>query len=328
MTGARLILAFILTVGLVGVPVAAAAQPPRLYRVGYLGTGPLEPTDPGWKGFVRALREQGYTEGQNLVIEYRSAGGRNEAYPALAAELVKLKMDVIVAHGSTAVLAAKQASSTIPIVLFNVADPVGVGLVGSLAHPGGNVTGVSSQGADFNGKLVELANAAVPRLTRIAVISSATNPAHAPLVKELATAASALGITLDSFPIRESTDVQSSFTAMAKNGAHAVIVLPEHVTWAHRARIVELAARGRLPTVCVYRAWADAGCLMGYGPSLDDMLYRAGVMAGKVLKGAKPADLPVEQPTKFELILNLKTAKALGLTIPPAVLARADELIQ
>jgi len=190
------------------------------------------------------------------------------------------------------------------------------------------VTGVSSQGADFNGKLVELAKAAVPRLTRISVISSATSPAHAPLVKELTTATSALGITPDSFPIREPTDVQASFTAMARKGVQAVIVLPEHVTWAHRARIVELVARGRLPTVCVYRVWADAGCLMGYGPSLDDMLYRAGVMAGKVLKGAKPADLPVEQPTKFELVINLKTAKALGLAIPQSLLARADEIIQ
>ena len=322
--------AFLLGLAL-GIHIAAqtaAAQPPRLYRVGYLGGDPLVTTDPGWQGLVRALREQGYTEGQNLGIEYRSAEGRNEAFPALAAELVKLKVDVIVAHAVPAGLAAKQATSTIPIVLFNVADPVGAGLVVSLAHPGGNVTGVSSQGADFYGKLVELAKGGVPRLTRIAAISSATNPAQAPLVKELATAASALGITLDSFPIREPTDVPVSFTAMARNGAQAVVVLPDHVTWSHRARIVDSAARGRLPTICVYRVWAEAGCLMGYGPSVVDMLYRAGVLAGKVLNGAKPADLPVEQPTKFELVINLKTAKALGLTIPPAVLARADELIQ
>jgi putative ABC transport system substrate-binding protein len=324
----RVVSVAMLLVAALAAPLATPAQSPRLFRVGYLGGDPLVTTDPGWQGFGRALHEQGYTEGQNLAIEYRSAEGRNEAFPALAAELVKLKVDLIVAHAVPAGLAAKQATSTIPIVLFNVADPVGAGLVMSLAHPGGNVTGVSSQGADFYGKLVELAKEAVPRLTRIAAISSATNPAQAPLVKELATAASALGITLDSFPIREPTDVQLSFTAMARSGAQAVVVLPEHVTWSNRARIVDLAARGRLPTVCVYRVWADAGCLMGYGPSVDDMLYRAGVLAGKILKGAKPADLPVEQPTKFELVINLKTAKTLGLTIPPAVLARADEVIE
>jgi putative ABC transport system substrate-binding protein len=176
-------LAALATVAILAAPFAQA-QPPKLYRVGYLGTDALVPTNPGWQGFLRALREQGYAEGQNLSIEYRSAEGRNEAYPVLAAELVQLRVDVIVAHGGRAVLAAKQATSTIPIVLFNVADPVGTGLVVSLAHPGGNVTGVSSQGADFDGKLVELARAAVPRLTRIAAISSATNPAHTPLVKE------------------------------------------------------------------------------------------------------------------------------------------------
>jgi putative ABC transport system substrate-binding protein len=208
---------------------------------------------PIWRGFVRTLHEQGYTEGQNLAIEYRSAAGRNEAFPALAAELVKLKVDVIVAHATPAVLAAKQATSTIPIVLYNVADPLGAGLVASFAHPGGNVTGVSSQGTDFYGKLVELANEAVPRLTRVAAISGATNPAQVAGVKKLAMAASALGITLDSLPLREFTDVQLAFTAIGRNGAQAVVVLPEHVTWSHRARIVDLAARGRLPTICVYR---------------------------------------------------------------------------
>jgi len=316
-----------LTFGIQAAALAAAAQP-RVYRVGYLGGGPLVSTDPAWNELVRALRDQGYKEGQNLVIEHRSAAGRNEAFPALAAELVKLKVDVVVAHSTPAVLAAKQATTTIPIVLLNVADPVGAGLVASLARPGGNVTGVSSQAADFTAKLLELAKEVVPRLDRVAVITTPTNPALAARVRDLETAASALGITIDSFGVGGPPEIQQAFPAMMKRGTHAAVVLPDTLIWFHRVQILDLAARSQLPTVCTFRVWAEAGCLLAYGPSLVHMWYQAGVFAGKLLHGAKPASLPVEQPTKFELVINLKTAKALGLTIPASVLARADEVIQ
>jgi len=313
-----------LALALLAGPLAVEAQPAKVARVGYLSSGAFTPTDPVLQG----LREQGYTEGQNLAIEYRSAEGRNEAFPALAAELVRLKVDVIVAHSAPAALAAKQATTTIPIVLLNVADPVGIGLVASLARPGGNVTGVSSQAADFTAKLLELAKQAVPRLDRVAVITTPTNPALALRVRDLEAAASTLGVTLDSFGIGGPREIQQAFPTMTQRGDHAVVVLADTLIWFHRAQILDLATRSHLPTICMFKVWAEAGCLLGYGPSLDHMWYQAGVFAGKLLNGAKPADLPVEQPTKFELVINLKTARALGLTIPPAVLVRADEVIQ
>jgi putative ABC transport system substrate-binding protein len=317
-----------LGLGILARPRAAAPQPAKVARVGYLSSGVFTRTDPVEGELLRGLREQGYTEGQNLAIEYRSAQGRNEAFPALAAELVRLKVDVIVAHSAPATLAAKQATTTIPIVLLNVADPVGVGLVASLARPGGNVTGVSSQAADFTAKLLELAREAVPRLDRVAVITTPTNPALAPRVRDLEAAASALGITLDSFGVGGPPEIQQAFPAMTQRGAHAVVVLADTLIWFHRAQILDLATRSHLPTICMFKVWADAGCLLAYGPSLAHMWYQAGVFAGKLLNGVKPATLPVEQPTKFELIINLKTTKALGLTILPAVLARADEVIE
>src|SRR5262249_50501669 len=206
------------------------------------------------------------------------------------------------------------------------------GLVASLARPGGNVTGVSSQAVDFAAKLLELARQAVPRLDRVAVITTPTNPALATQVRNLETGASALGIALDSFaiggPSEIPSEIQQAFPAMKQKGDHAVVVLADHLIWFHRAQILEQATRSRLPTICMFKVWADAGCLLAYGPSLAHMWYQAGVFAGKLLNGAKPADLPVEQPTKFELVINFKTAKALGLTIPTSVLARADEVIQ
>src|SRR5215471_6462131 len=326
---ARLAALALVAVTVFTAPIGVGAQPAKVARVGWLeGEGVFTPTGPLTTELLRGLREQGYTEGQNLAIEYRSAEGRNEAFPALAAELVRLKVDVIVAHGATATLAAKQATPTIPIVLVNVGDPVGQKLVASLARPGGNVTGVSSQALDFAAKLLELARRAVPRLDRVAVITTPTNPALAPQVRNLETGAAALGIALDSFGVGGLPEIQQTVPAMMQKGDHAVVVLPDHLIWFHRAQILELATRSRLPTICMFKVWAEAGCLLGYGPSLAHMWYQAGVFAGKLLNGAKPADLPVEQPTKFELVINLKTAKTLGLTIPPAVLARADEVIQ
>ena len=318
-------LPLIFLLGLLAAPITVEAQSQRIFRVGYLGGSPPSPAQPTVMGFVRGLRELGYVEGKNLAIEYRWVDGNNEGFPALAAELVRLKVDVIVAHSVPAVLAAKQTTVTIPIVLLNVPDPVGSGLVTSLAHPGGNVTGVSSQSADFIAKLLELSKDVVPQLARVAVI---TPPERGANRKALETAAPALGIALHAFPLRDSTDVVQAYTMIAEQGDQAIVVLPDHVTWFHRAQILDLAGRRRLPTICIYEVWAQAGCLLAYGPNLPDMWYRAGVFAGKLLKGAKPADLPIEQPTKFELVINLKTAKALGLTIPPALLGRADEVIQ
>jgi putative ABC transport system substrate-binding protein len=284
-------------------------------------------------GFVRGLREQGYVEGQNLTIEYRWTTGTNE-FAGLAAELVRLKVDVIVAHASPAVRAAKQATATIPIVLLNVADPVGEGLVASLARPGGNVTGVSNQSADFMGKLLELSKEAIPELVRVAVIAPPTpetgafGPVTRARIKELETAASVLGVTVHSYLMRDSVDVSKVFAQLVEQKAHAVVVLPDWVTWFHRVQILDLSTRSRIPSVCIFKLWAQAGCLIAYGPSLPDLFYRAGVLTGKLLKGARPADLPVEQPTKFELVINLKTAKALGLTIPQTLLLRADQVIE
>ena len=314
---------------LVAASFGVGAQPAKVARVGWLnGEGVFTPNGPLTAELLRGLREQGYTEGQNLAIEYRSAEGRNEVFPALVAELVRLKVDVIVAHGGPATLAAKQATTTIPIVLVNVGDPVRLGLVASLARPGGNVTGVSSQAVDFAAKLLELARQAVPRLDRVAVITTPTNPLQAPQVRSLEAGASVLGIALDTFGIEGPSEIEQAFPVMKQKGDHSVVVLADHLTWFHRAQILDLATRSRLPTICMFKVWAEEGCLLAYGPSLAHMWYEAGVFAGKLLKGAKPADLPVEQPTKFELVVNLKTAKALGLTIPPAVLARADEVIQ
>ena len=320
---AGLPLLFIL--GLLSAPLSAEAQSQRIFRVGYLGGGPPSPAQPPGSEFVRGLRELGYVEGKNLAIEYRWVDGKNEGFPALAAELVRLKVDVIVAHSTPAVQAAKQATAAIPIVLLNVPDPVASGLVASLAHPGGNVTGVSSQSADFSGKLLQLPKDVLPQLARVAAI---VPPVRGPNRTALETVAPALGIALHAFPVRDSSDVAQAFTMIAQQGDQAIVVLPDHVTWFHRVQILDLAGRSRLPTICIYDVWAQAGCLMAYGPNLPDMWYRAGVFAGRLLKGAKPADLPVEQPTKFDLAINLKTAKVLGLTIPPSLLQRADEVIE
>jgi ABC-type uncharacterized transport system substrate-binding protein len=293
------------TLALLAAPLAAEAQTAKVARVGYLGISAFALTDPTDAELLRGLREQGYREGQNLAIEFRASQGRNEAYPALAAELVRLNVDVIVAHSAPAALAAKQATPTIPIVLVNVADPVGVGLVDSLARPGGNVTGVSSQAADFTAKLLELAKEAVPRLARVAVITTPTNPALAPRVRELEAGASTLGIRLDSIGVGGSPEIQQAFPAMTQRGTQAVVVLADNLIWSHRAQILDLASRSHLPTICMFKVWAEAGCLLAYGPSLPHMFHQAGVFAGKLLNGAKAATLPVEQPTTFELVINL-----------------------
>jgi ABC-type uncharacterized transport system substrate-binding protein len=274
------------------------------------------------------LRDLGYVEGQNIVIEGRWYGDRIDRLPALAAELVRLPVDVIVAGTAPSPESAKRATSTIPIVMANHPDPVGSGLVASLARPGGNVTGLSAVGPELNRKQLQLLTEAVPSLTRVAVLSNPTVPSHAVAVREIEVAARTLKVRLQVLEVRAPGEFAGAFSAATKERAGALLMLGGSVFFAHRARLAELAVESRLPTMGGPREFAQAGVLIGYGADLRDSWRRAAGYVGRILKGAKPADLPVEQPTKFEFVVNLKTAKALGLTIPPAVLARADQVIE
>jgi putative ABC transport system substrate-binding protein len=268
-------------------------------------------------------------EGQNLVIEYRWAEGRAERYPDLAAELVRLPVEVIVTGvGEPAVLARKAATRTIPIVMAVSADPVGTGLVDSLGRPGGNITGLSIQATEVGGKRLELLKEAVPKARRIAVLWNAADRAKAIEYRDTEAAARTLGVTLQSVPMRSPNDFDVAFSAITRGRPEALITFSEPLTLIHQKLIVDFAAKNRLPMISEIREFAESGALMTYGASLPDLFRRAATYVDKILKGAKPADLPVEQPTKFELVINLKTAKALGLTIPPSVLVRADQVIE
>jgi putative ABC transport system substrate-binding protein len=311
-------------------PSFAWAQPAsRVYRIGYLGLGPVPgQDDPLMEVLLNRLRELGYVEGRNLAIERRTSEGRNERYRALAIELVALKVDLIVAPGGPAVAAAKEATSTIPIVTVIVSDPVGSRLIASLARPGGNVTGMSSAMVDITAKQLELLKEPMPRLSRVAVLWNPATTAHVTSLKALEVAARTLRVRLQPIEVRTPQDIESAFAAMTKERAEALFPLDDPLMYQQRRRIADLAAKHRLPTVSSQRLFPEAGALMSYGPSFADLFRRAATYVDKILKGAKPADLPVEQPTKFELVINLKTAKALGLTIPPSLLGRADEVIQ
>ena len=278
--------------------------------------------------FLQGLRELGYIEGKNIVIEARSAEGNFDRLPDLAAELVRLRVDVIVASSNPAIIALKQATQTIPIVMTVVGDPVGAGFVASLARPGGNVTGLSNIAEELSGKRLELLKEINPKITRVAVFRNPTIPTHAVLWKETQDAATALGIKLLPLDIRGPDDFESAFGAMVKERAEAFIVLPEPITLTHRQQIVDLAAKKRLPGMYPFGDFTDAGGLIYYGPSRTDLWRRGATYVDKILKGTKPADLPVERPMKFELVINLKTAKQIGLTIPPNLLARADRVIK
>ncbi len=312
-------------------PLAASAQQPaKVHRIGILGTVP--PTTPEvarvWEALVKGLRELGYVEGQNIVIERRYSEGRQERLPELAAELVRLKVDVIVAAGTPPPHAAKRATTTIPIVMTNHADPVGSGLVASLARPGGNITGLSLLTPELVGKHLELLKEAIRRLSRVAVLWNPANQAHALSLREAEVGARSLGVQLQILEARGPNEFDSAFSAMTKERAGAVIVLGDPMFFGERTRIAELAARSRLPSMTLLMEHAEAGSLMAYGASLRDNFRRAAAYVDKILKGAKPGDLPIEQPTKFELVVNLKTAKTLGLTIPQSILIRADRVIQ
>jgi ABC-type uncharacterized transport system substrate-binding protein len=315
-----------LAVGFLIAPLAAAAQPAgRSPRIGILRPG--SPPDPLLDAFRHGLRELGYDEGRNISIEYRWAEGRDERLPELAADLVRLKVDVIVA-GAGAVEAAMQATQVIPIVMPNTAgDPVRRGLVTSLARPGGNITGLTSQSGELPGKWMELLKETIPGLSRVTVL---WNPAGDPSqVKASEAAARSLGLRLHVMQIGRADGLEPALAEARKQNAGALIALGSFFFYVNRIRLVELAAKYRMPTIYAQREYVvGSGGLISYGADLPHQFRRAATYVDKILKGAKPADLPIEQPTKFELVINLKTAKTLGLTIPPAVLARADEVIQ
>jgi putative ABC transport system substrate-binding protein len=310
-------------------PLSSYAQPQgKVWRIGMLETVSRDLNAANLDAFQLGLRELGYVEGRNLIIEYRSADGRAERFPDLATELVSLKVDLIVTRGTPAAVAAKKATRTIPVVMANAGDPVGSGLVNSLAHPGRNVTGLSSVPAELDPKRLELIRELVPGAARIAILQNMGSPNNPPQWKEIETAARSLGVQPQLLDVRKPEDLAAAFDAASRQRADALVVGGEGLFQANRKMIAELAAKYRLPAIYRSMDYIEAGGLMAYGPSYPDLYRRAATYVDKIFKGAKPGELPVEQPIKFELIINLKTAKALGLAIPPPLLLRADEVIQ
>jgi putative tryptophan/tyrosine transport system substrate-binding protein len=326
--------AFVAGLGsLTAAPLRARAQEykaGKAYRIGYLAGGSSTSSRYTIEAFRQGLRELGWVEGQNIVIDYRFAEGRLDPLPDLAAELVRLKVDVIVASPFSPAAAAKNATGTIPIVRIGAgADPVGQGLIASLARPGGNVTGLSyGVGQEIFGKQLALLKEVVPKVRRVAVLWNPAVPPLAPAIEEVKVAARSFGLQLQFLEARGPNEFDAAFAAMAKERVSALLVLVDPMFSLHGARLAELTAKGRLPAAYTNRLPVEAGGLMSYGPSFSDLWRRAAVYADKILKGGKPADLPVEQPTKFELVINMKTAKGLGLTIPPSLLLRADQVIE
>src|SRR5215475_14016035 len=317
MPASRLVFALALLLGCLSALAAGhAQQPPKVFRIGFLGSGRPADTDPRLEAFRQRLRDLGYIEGRTIVIEYRWAEGKMERLPALAAELVALKVDVIVASATPAALAAKNSTTTIPIVFATGGNPAGT-LVASIARPGGNVTGLSLVGPELVARQLQLLKEVVPKASRVAVLSNPDNPYSAIMIKEVAAAARSLKVRMQRLESRGGAATDAAFDAMARERSNALLVLFDPVLTGQRARIAELANKHRLPSMCPHREYAEDGGLMAYGASLTDLYRRAATYVDKILKGAKPGDLPVEQPTKFELVINLKTAKALGLTIPP-----------
>jgi putative ABC transport system substrate-binding protein len=297
-------------------------------RIGFLATVPLSTIRERLDAFRQGLREHGYTEGENIVIEWRSAEGNEGRLPGLAAGLVLLKIQVIVSAGSPVTRALKEATSTIPIVMALDPDPVGNQFVASLARPGGNVTGVSLLSPEITGKQLELLKEILPKLSRVAVLGSSTRPGNAQAIKETELAAAKLGVRLQNLDVRGSEDVEKAFRAARQARAEALLVLTGPQLNARRKEITHHAAQNHLPAIYERTEFVNDGGLMVYGANIAELSRRAATYVDKILKGAKPADLPVEQPTKFELVINLKTAKQIGLTIPPNVLARADKVIR
>jgi ABC-type uncharacterized transport system substrate-binding protein len=320
----RTILCLSLTIAMVVAgAIADAQQPGKIPRIGVLRPG--SPADLTEDSFRQGLRELGYLEGKNIIFEYRYAEGRLDRLPELATEMVRLKPDVIVVGSTRFAEAAKRATSTIPIVVIG-GDIIGAGLVSSLAHPGENVTGLTAISPDLSGKRLALLADVVPKLSRVAVIWYPGRDEDE--LKQTEIAGRALGIAIQSMQVQAVKEFDSAYAAMKRERANGVIVVQGGFTLFHRKQLVRLAAKNQLPAMCEQSTWSDDGCLMSYGPSQTDRSRRAAIYVDKILKGAKPAELPVEQPTKFELVINLKTAKQIGLTIPPNVLARADRVIK
>jgi ABC-type uncharacterized transport system substrate-binding protein len=308
--------------------IAAAQQPTKILRIGFLmSTSPSAGSD-RIEAFRQGLRELGYVEGKNIVIEWRHAEGKLDRLSELAAELVRLKVEMIVTAGPVPTRAAKAATSTIPIVMTQDPDPVGNGFVASLARPGGNITGLSTLAPEISGKQVELLKEIVPRLSRVAVFGTSTIPGYAQRLRETELAAGAFGVQLQYLDILGPKDIESAFRAASKGRADAVLALGSPVFILQRIQIADLAVKSRLPAIYDRREFVEDGGLISYATSFTDLSHRAATYVDKILKGAKPGDLPVQQPTKFELVINLKTAKQIGLTIPPSVLARADRVIK
>jgi putative ABC transport system substrate-binding protein len=321
--------AFITLIGgaAVGWPLSAGAQrPSKVYRIGVLEQTSAAIHDAYFNAFRQGLHEQGLVEGQNLLIEYRSADDRAERYPDLAAELVRLNVDLILTRGTPAVLAAKNATTFIPIVMAAIGDPLAI--VGGLAQPGGNVTGLSAFNSELEAKRVELIRDVVPGLRGIGALYNLGNPIFAFRFKELQKVAQLLGIEAHLLDVRKSEDLAAAFDAASQGRVDALVVSADGILQTNRQRIVELAVTHRLPAIYTSREFIDVGGLISYGASYRDLYRRAATYVAKILKGSKPADLPVEQPTKFEMVINLKTAKALGLEMPPILLALADEVIE
>jgi putative ABC transport system substrate-binding protein len=315
---------------LVAWPLAAHAQRAgKVWRIGVLLTSPINPdTAYIWNAFIEGLREHGYVENQNFIFEYRYSEGRAERWPELASELVRLKVDLIFLGTTPAALAAKNATSSIPIVHAGAIDPVGAGLAASLARPGGNVTGPATLFPELGAKALLLLREARPDLSRLAVLWNPANPANDSVWKETENAARASGLTLHSVPIRDLKEFDNLSSAVAETRADGLLVLGDEFIYLKRELIVDLMLQKRLAAVTPYRDMTKLGALMSYGVDFADIYHKAASYVDKILKGANPADLPFEQPTKFDLVINLKTAKTLGLTIPPTLLARADEVIE
>ena len=320
--------ALALVLALFSMPLEGEAQQTgKMWRIGVL-TGTAAAESPRWEPFLEALRELGYVEGRNIAIEWRPSGGRAERFPGLAADLVRRKVDVIVAGDNAAIAAAQTATGTIPIVMVLAMDPVASGFAGSLAQPGGNITGLTVQATDLQGKTLQLLKEVVPTASRVAVLWDPTEQGRQIQAAEAEVAGRALGLHVSLVQARGPAALDGLFTAMARDRVHAVLVHPSQMIGIHRARIAELAAKSRLPAMGLVRWFPEAGGLLSYGGRDSDRFQRAAHYVDKILKGVKPAHLPIEQPTKFELVINMKTAKRLGLTIPPSLLLQADLVIE
>ena len=325
----RIGLAVVLTIGVVLAPLAAQTQQAtKVHRIGYVGYDAPGSDPTGISGLRQGLQDLGYIENQNIVIEYRFAEGQPDRLPGLISELTNLKVGVLVTQGTAVTAAAKRATATTPIVTVS-GDPVGLGFVKSFAHPGGNITGLSfAQEEGFGGKWLELIKDTMPKASRVGIIWNPANRSMTGSLKLMELLAPGLSLQLSSYIVQSAGDIDAAFDAVSKARVAALIVLTDPLVVARKAQIVGLVAKRRIPTIYGVREFVDAGGLMSYGPSLIDLWRRSAAYVDKILKGAKPADLPVEQPTKFELVINLKTAKALGLTIPQTLLMRADQVLE